>query len=510
MCCPPYTIRLHAPRFTPSKAQRRVMRKWERFLSGSLVPDRDSKPAVAPHRKATNSFHEKSPQPPDASHSLCPPAEALLERIVQQEMEEGRWPKISLSKIRIKAPTSKCSKGLPKGVVCTSPAPFAMAAAFNAAPGDMASKPWSAPNICQRLARGFNESQREGPIAGIRAQACGGHLNFFSCDEQTDGFAPDVSNPTSRPSPSAASSQSPGPPGHRPSPTPSVASWKDTGAGTPRGASMNDGGVVASGSSSSSAQAFTFRLARSSMDDEEYELYKRYQMAVHGDSEAECAKWQYRRFLVTSPLTPVSREEDPAAPACGYGAFHAQYRVGGRLVAVGVVDVLPRCLSSKYLFWDPDLAALSLGKVSALKEIEWVRAAASPRLQYYYMGYYIHGCTKMRYKAEYGPSDLLCPAKLCWVQFGEGVRKALDLKKYVELSGLPGVECSRNDVEAVGEEEGGVQGQRLSLNGRRMTLRELYAINPGQREVLDLIAEEVRRWREAVGPVRQDMVYDLH
>jgi arginyl-tRNA--protein-N-Asp/Glu arginylyltransferase len=25
----------------------------------------------------------------------------------------------------------------------------------------------------------------------------------------------------------------------------------------------------------------------------------------------------------------------------------------GRLVAVGVVDVLPRCLSSKYLFWDP-------------------------------------------------------------------------------------------------------------------------------------------------------------
>ncbi len=25
----------------------------------------------------------------------------------------------------------------------------------------------------------------------------------------------------------------------------------------------------------------------------------------------------------------------------------------GRLVAVGVVDILPKCLSSKYLFWDP-------------------------------------------------------------------------------------------------------------------------------------------------------------
>lgn len=28
-------------------------------------------------------------------------------------------------------------------------------------------------------------------------------------------------------------------------------------------------------------------------------------------------------------------------------------RPAGRLVAVGVVDVLPRCLSSVYLFWDP-------------------------------------------------------------------------------------------------------------------------------------------------------------
>ena len=61
-------------------------------------------------------------------------------------------------------------------------------------------------------------------------------------------------------------------------------------------------------------------------------------------------------------------------------------------MAVGVVDVLPACLSSKYFFWDPDLAPLALGKVSAMKEIQWVAAASlhCPSLKHYYMGYYIH------------------------------------------------------------------------------------------------------------------------
>ena len=32
-----------------------------------------------------------------------------------------------------------------------------------------------------------------------------------------------------------------------------------------------------------------------------------------------------------------------------------------------------------------------------------------PSLQYYYMGFYIHTCPKMRYKARIAPSYLLCP-----------------------------------------------------------------------------------------------------
>ena len=57
-----------------------------------------------------------------------------------------------------------------------------------------------------------------------------------------------------------------------------------------------------------------------------------------------------------------------------------------------MVDVLPQYLSSVYLFWDPDLPHLALGKLSALWEIRWVQLAAQacPRLQYYCMGAPLH------------------------------------------------------------------------------------------------------------------------
>jgi arginine-tRNA-protein transferase len=137
------------------------------------------------------------------------------------------------------------------------------------------------------------------------------------------------------------------------------------------------------------------------------------QIAVHNDKPEEVKESSYCRFLVDTPLIYVAPEDDGSTPTCGFGSFHQQYRIDGKLVAVGVIDILPNCLSSKYLFWDPDLAFLSLGKYSALQEIKWVQEAnkVCPSLSYYYLGFYIHTCPKMRYKAAYAPSELLCPAK---------------------------------------------------------------------------------------------------
>uniref|UniRef100_A0AAZ3SBN8 Arginyl-tRNA--protein transferase 1 n=1 Tax=Oncorhynchus tshawytscha TaxID=74940 RepID=A0AAZ3SBN8_ONCTS len=148
--------------------------------------------------------------------------------------------------------------------------------------------------------------------------------------------------------------------------------------------------------------------------DASYQVYKLYQMAIHHDPPDKPTESQFRRFLCDSPL---EMETPPDGPAAGYGSFHQQYWLDGRIVAVGVVDILPTCVSSVYLYYHPDFASLSLGSYSALREVAFTRQLQkqSPKLCFYYLGFYIHSCNKMRYKGQYQPSDLLCPETYVFV-----------------------------------------------------------------------------------------------
>ncbi|XP_059738066.1 arginyl-tRNA--protein transferase 1 isoform X7 [Bos taurus] len=130
---------------------------------------------------------------------------------------------------------------------------------------------------------------------------------------------------------------------------------------------------------------------------ESYQVYKRYQMVVHRDPPDKPTVSQFTRFLCSSPL---ETENSPNGPDCGYGSFHQQYWLDGKIIAVGVIDILPYCVSSVYLYYDPDYSFLSLGVYSALREIAFTRQLheKTPQLSYYYMGFYIHSCPKMKYK----------------------------------------------------------------------------------------------------------------
>ena len=191
---------------------------------------------------------------------------------------------------------------------------------------------------------------------------------------------------------------------------------------------LRGGGQAAGGGggAGSGERELEIIFTRPECTDEVFALYKKYQMEVHKESEDEISRESFVHFLVETPLPHVSRADDPSAPAVGYGSHHMQFRLDGRLIAVSAVDVLPRCLSSKYAFWDPDLSYLSLGKVTACKEIDWVKQASveSPNLKYYYMGYYIDTCPKMSYKADYKPSELLCAKSLQWYS-AEAAKEAL-------------------------------------------------------------------------------------
>ncbi|KAM6346960.1 arginyl-tRNA--protein transferase 1 isoform 9-T9 [Alca torda] len=154
-------------------------------------------------------------------------------------------------------------------------------------------------------------------------------------------------------------------------------------------------------------------------------LFAKYQMAIHKDTPSDCGENEkcreklqstnhledamiqlYSSFRVINKFTrflcdsPLEAENAPNGPECGYGSFHQQYWLDGKIIAVGVIDILPYCVSSVYLYYDPDYSFLSLGVYSALREIAFTRQLheKAPDLCFYYMGFYIHSCPKMRYK----------------------------------------------------------------------------------------------------------------
>lgn len=136
----------------------------------------------------------------------------------------------------------------------------------------------------------------------------------------------------------------------------------------------------------------------------------------------------------------------------GYGSFHHQYWLDGKLIAVGVIDILPGSVSSVYFFYDPDYSFLSLGTYGSLRfdlsalyryllltfllafrEIDLVQTIAErvPALKYYYMGFYIHSCPKMRYKGKLSASYLLCPETYVWVPLTDGSLQTLHNFLYI-------------------------------------------------------------------------------
>lgn len=169
-----------------------------------------------------------------------------------------------------------------------------------------------------------------------------------------------------------------------------------------------------------------------------HKVYHKYQTTIHKDPPEKPNLKQYTRFLVDSPLEAVIPKAGEAGLPEGYGSFHQHYLLDGKLIAVGVIDILPHCVSSVYLYYDPDYSFLSLGTYSALRELGFVRELQKidPAVMYYYMGFYIHSCPKMRYKGQYYPSYLACPEVYSWVPI-ERCTPKLDAAPYARLEEDP-------------------------------------------------------------------------
>jgi arginyl-tRNA--protein-N-Asp/Glu arginylyltransferase len=121
--------------------------------------------------------------------------------------------------------------------------------------------------------------------------------------------------------------------------------------------------------------------------DEHFALYQRYQDGRHpGGGMDNPRPESYRDFLI-----------------CDWTeTLFVELRLAGRTLAVAVTDLLPQGLSAVYTFFDPEQSARGLGTYAVLWQIREARRRGLP---YVYLGYWIAGNRKMRYKTRFRPIE---------------------------------------------------------------------------------------------------------
>ena len=120
---------------------------------------------------------------------------------------------------------------------------------------------------------------------------------------------------------------------------------------------------------------------------DKFKMYSDYIASQHLRG-SDISSSSLRSFLYTSPIRTAEFE----------------YRLGRRLLAVGIVDICSRSLSSVYAFYDPDFCSKSLGTFSAIQEIMFCRRRTIP---HYYLGFFIKDSASMKYKTRFRQHEIL-------------------------------------------------------------------------------------------------------
>lgn len=390
-CCPQYTIRCRPLQFQPSKSHKKVLKKMLKFLAKGEISrgnceDEPMEPTMEDAVAGDVALINKL----DIQCDLKTLSDDLKESLKSEERKKGKSSKKAESNELIQSQNieAKLGSGEPSHSLGVLTVP----------------KPGKGADLSKPPCRKAKEIRKERKRLKLMQQNPAGELQGFQSQGKPRSLFP----------PKARSNQ-------------------------PK--SLED--LIFESLPENASHKLEVRLVPVSFEDPEFKssfsqsfsLYVKYQMAIHQDPPDECGKTEFTRFLCSSPL---EAENPPNGPDCGYGSFHQQYWLDGKIIAVGVIDILPYCVSSVYLYYDPDYSFLSLGVYSALREIAFTRQLheKTSQLSYYYMGFYIHSCPKMKYKGHYRPSDLLCPETYVWVPI-EQCLPSLENSKYCRFNQDP-------------------------------------------------------------------------
>ncbi|KAK3683784.1 arginine-tRNA-protein transferase [Podospora appendiculata] len=216
------------------------------------------------------------------------------------------------------------------------------------------------------------------------------------------------------------------------------------------GARIHEPEVESLKSPPSPAHRFEVTLEPDTFSEEKYAVFENYQRTVHKEPADKISAAGFKRFLCNSPI----RRETSAGPdgtERQLGSFHQCYRLDGKLVAIGVLDILPNCVSAVYFLYHESIHSHNPGKLGAMREIA---LALEGGYQWWYSGYYIHNCAKMKYKVDFSPQYVLDPESYGWDLLDKEALSILDRKPYVSLSrerretGTNGEDANRVSPEA--------------------------------------------------------------
>ncbi|KAI3327980.1 arginine-tRNA-protein transferase [Xylariaceae sp. AK1471] len=183
--------------------------------------------------------------------------------------------------------------------------------------------------------------------------------------------------------------------------------------------------------------------------EEKYAVFENYQRIVHQEAPSEISRTGFKRFLCNSPLRretlTMSNGQEKRL-----GSYHQCYRLDGKLVAIGVLDLLPDCVSAVYFLYHESIHNWSPGKLGALREIA---LAIEGGYRWWYPGFYIHTCPKMRYKMDYSPQQILNPDSMEWVEVSKEILAKFDSHGYLDFG-------HTGDNQATISEQGQVDGSK--------------------------------------------------
>jgi arginine-tRNA-protein transferase len=125
---------------------------------------------------------------------------------------------------------------------------------------------------------------------------------------------------------------------------------------------------------------------------EQFKIFSAYQESRH--SNGDMAKMDFRDYQALIEDTPVESS---------LVEFRDQDQT---LLAACLMDRVNKGLSAVYSFFDPERHRDSLGTLMVLWMIDRARALG---LEYVYLGFWIADCSKMSYKSNFQPLEMLSP-----------------------------------------------------------------------------------------------------